>query len=404
MRVCVFSIVNYWHGVKGGMEIHGKLLSEGLVKKGHHVSIITTRHCDTKEFEEKAGVRIYYLKDTVFGSRRKNWRRESVSKCLELHQEQPFDIVWSQSFAAYGLAYSNTKNLNLPVVPILHGCIRQEINSFKNNILFNYRKPQTILRSFIGFFFSYYRVQKPLLSISNRIIATSKELVDDLRQWYGVDVANRSIAIFNGIDTTHFCPNQEYRNSIRRKYRVKDNEVLLMTLGSLNREKGNHLAIDALSRIKQKTPAVKLMIVGTGEYRTMLEKKILNLGLHNHVIFTGFVDNEETVKFYNSADVYLMPTLRVEGLPFVLLEAMSCGKPVIASRIGGNTSVITDGDNGLLIEPGNVEQLIEKVQMIIRDGRLANRLSSSARKTISNHFSADQMIDGTLSLMEKVIR
>jgi glycosyltransferase involved in cell wall biosynthesis len=99
-----------------------------------------------------------------------------------------------------------------------------------------------------------------------------------------------------------------------------------------------------------------------------------------------------------------MPTLRVEGLPFVLLEAMSCGKPVIASRIGGNTSVITDGDNGLLIEPGNVEQLIEKVQMIIRDGRLANRLSSSARKTISNHFSADQMIDGTLSLMEKVIR
>lgn len=177
-----------------------------------------------------------------------------------------------------------------------------------------------------------------------------------------------------------------------------------MTLGSLNREKGNHLAIDALSRIKQKTPAVKLMIVGTGEYRTMLEKKILNLGLHNHVIFTGFVDNEETVKFYNSADVYLMPTLRVEGLPFVLLEAMSCGKPVIASRIGGNTSVITDGDNGLLIEPGNVEQLIEKVQMIIRDGRLANRLSSSARKTISNHFSADQMIDGTLSLMEKVIR
>ena len=400
----MFSIVNYWHGVKGGMEIHGKILSEGLAKKGHDVSIITTRHRDTKEFEEKAGVKIYYLRNTVFGSRRKNWKTESVLKCFDLHQEQPFDIVCSQSFAAYGLAYFNTNKLDIPVVPILHGCIRQEINSFKNNILFNYRKPQTILRSFIGLFFSYYRVQKPLLLISNRIIATGKEIVDDLRQWYGVDVVNRSIAVFNGIDTTHFCPNQEYRNSIRRKYRVKDNEVLLMTLGSLNREKGHHVAVEALSRIKQKTPEVKLMIVGTGEYRTMLEKKILNLGLHNHVIFTGFVDNEETVKFYNSADVYLMPTLRVEGLPFVLLEAMSCGKLVIASRIGGNTSVIREGENGLLIEPGNVEQLTEKVQMIIRDGKLANRLSSSARKTISNHFSADQMIDGTLSLMEKVIR
>jgi glycosyltransferase involved in cell wall biosynthesis len=285
----------------------------------------------------------------------------------------------------------------------LQGCIKQEINTFKNNSLFNYKKPQAILRSFIGLFFSYYREQRPLLSIADRIITTSRELGDDLRQWYGVDVANRSALIFNGIDTMHFCPNQEYRNSIRRKYRVEDNEVLLMTLGSLNREKGHHVAVEALSRIKQETPEVKLMIVGTGEYRTMLEKKILNLGLHNHVIFTGFVDNEETVKFYNSADVYLMPTLRVEGLPFVLLEAMSCGKPVIASRMGGNTSVIRDGDNGLLIEPGNVEQLIEKVQMIIRDGRLADRLSSSARKTISNHFSADQMIDGTLTLMEKVI-
>ena len=165
MRVCVFSIVNYWHGVKGGMEIHGKILSEGLAKQAHDVSIITTRHRDTKEFEEKAGVKIYYLRNTVFGSRRKKWKAESVSKCFDLHQEQPFDIVCSQSFAAYGLAYFNTNKLDIPVVPILHGCIRQEINSFNNNILFNYRKPQAILRSFLSLLFSYYKEQKPLLSI-----------------------------------------------------------------------------------------------------------------------------------------------------------------------------------------------------------------------------------------------
>jgi len=403
MRVCVFSIVNYWHGVKGGMEIHGKLLSEGLVKRGHDVSIITTRHNDTKEFEKIAGIKIYYLKNTVFGSRRKNWKTESVSKFIELHREQPFDVVWSQSFAAYGLARFNTNNLDIPVVPILQGCIGQEINTFRKNTLFNCKKPQAILKSFLGLLFSYYAVQKPLLSISDRVVTASRELVDDLRRWYGADIANKSVPVFNGIDTGHFRPNKEGRRSIRDKYGIEDHEILLLSLGTISKEKGHHVAVKALSRLKQKTPEVKLMIVGTGEYQTKLEKKILDLGLHNQVILTGFVDNRETAMFYNAADVYLMPTLRVEGLPFVLLEAMSCGKPVVASRIGGNTSAVADGDNGLLVEPGNVEQMAEKAQMIIQDSKLANRLSSSARKTILKGFGVDQMIGSTIELLKKVV-
>ncbi len=404
MRVCVFSIVNYWHGVKGGMEIHGKLLSEGLVKRGHHVSIITTRHPDGKEFEEKDGVKIYYLENTCFGSRRHGWEMESVSKFSQLHQENSFDVIWSQSFAACGLANLNKTGLNIPVIPILQGCIKLEIKSFKDTTLYNYKNPLLILKSFFGLLFSYYKEQRPLLSISSRIITASNEMVDDLRSWYGADIANRAGPIFNGIDTVHFCPNREYKTGIREKYGIKDNEILMMTLGTLSREKGHHIAIEALSRIKHNFSDVKLMIVGTGEYQTVLKEKIHAAGLDNDVIISGFIDNKETVKYYNAADLYLMPTLRVEGLPFVLLEAMSCGKPVVASRIGGNTSVISDGENGLLIEPGDVEQLTQKIQVIIENDKLAERLSSSARKTILGRFSADQMIDATVDLMEKVIK
>jgi glycosyltransferase involved in cell wall biosynthesis len=403
MRVCVFSIVNYWHGVKGGMEIHGKLLSEGLVKRGHHVSIITTRHPDGKEFEEKDGVKIYYLKNTCFGSRRHGWEMESVSKFRQLHQENSFDVIWSQSFGAYGLAKLKTE-LNIPVIPILQGCIRLEIEIFRNITLNNYKNPLLILKSFLGLLFSYYKAQKPLLSISSRIITASNEMVDDLRSWHGADIGNRAVPIFNGIDTVHFCQNREYKTVIREKYGIKDNEILMMTLGTLNMEKGHHIAIEVLSLVKQNFPDIKLMIVGTGEYQTMLKEKIHAAGLDNDVILSGFVDNYETVKYYNAADLYLMPTLRVEGLPFVLLEAMSCGKPVVASRIGGNTSVISDGENGFLSEPGDVEQLTRQVQAIIENDKLAERLSSSARKTILDGFSADKMIDATIDVMEKVIK
>lgn len=89
----LFPNVTLWHGIKGGMEIHGKLMSEGLVKKGHKVSVISTRHS-----EDKGGVKIYYLKNTVFGSRMINWGRESVKKILDLHRKTSLP-----SFGAKGL-------------------------------------------------------------------------------------------------------------------------------------------------------------------------------------------------------------------------------------------------------------------------------------------------------------
>ncbi len=95
MHICAFSIVNYWQGVKGGMEIHGQLLSQGLVDGGHRVSIISTKHPDGKEIEEQEGVKIYYLPNTVLGSRRNQWIRESVRKFYELHRQDPLPPLMS---------------------------------------------------------------------------------------------------------------------------------------------------------------------------------------------------------------------------------------------------------------------------------------------------------------------
>jgi glycosyltransferase involved in cell wall biosynthesis len=403
MRICMFSIVNYWHGIKGGMEIHGKLLSEGLARKGHPVSIISTRHPDRKEFEEKRGVAIYYLENTVFGSRRKNWKNASSLKFYELHKKQPFSVVLSQSFAAYGLPYLKKNALNIPLIPILHGCIQQELTSLRNNIPFGFGKTLFSLKAILQLIFSYFIEQKPLLSASDQILTVSQELIRDLKKWYGVQVANKSTTVCNGIDTVHFSQNLDQRDNIRSQYGIHDNEILLMTLGTLNKEKGHHLALEALAEIKRKIQNVKLMIVGTGDHRVILEKKIRDLNLDNNVILAGFVDHQDTVKYYNGSDIFLMPTLRVEGLPFVLLEAMSCCKPIVASRIGGNKSILRDGKNGFLIKPGDVKELTEKIQTIMSNGNLAESLSVSARQTIIDHFSVDQMIDKTIDLLEKAV-
>lgn len=376
--------------------MHGKLLTEGLVRRGHQVSLITTRHPDGREYEENEGVSIHYLRDTRFGARRNNWPQASVSRFHRLHEEQPFDVVLSQSFAAYGLK-SGRLNLRIPVVPMLQGCIKQGIMSFRSNVLRDPKRPVAILRSFTGLFYSYYAVEKPLLSMAARIVVVSNELKDDLKRWYGDSVADKAVVIFNGIDTERFSPNPDFRRDIRDKYDVAERETLLLSLGTVNREKGHHLAVAALERILPKNPNTKLMIVGRGEYEQRLKKEIDYSNLGDNVVLTGRIDNLETPKYYNAADIFLMPTLRIEGLPFVLLEAMACGKPVIASQIGGNTSVVRDKENGLLVQPGNVDELADGISLLLNNEELARGLSSSARTTVLDDFNIDQMVDKTLS-------
>ena len=399
MNICVFSRQTFWQGVKGGMEIHGKLLSEGMVENGNEVSVISTCHPSGKVCEERNGVSIYYLENTVFGSRRNGWKKESVREFFALHQKKPFDVIWSQSFDAYGLTFVDKAALKIPVIPILQGCIQQELVTLSVHAFNAYKRPLKILRSLAGLFFSYFIVQKRLLSFSDSVITVSHQVTKDIKKWYGDRIANKCITIFNGIDTALFHPNDEYRNAIRRQFGIKDQEILLLSAGRLVHEKGHHLNIDVLKQVKRQNQNVKLMIVGEGEARQRLEGKVQENGLENDVIFTGFVENADIVKYYNCADIFLMSTLREEGLPFVLLEVMACAKPVIASRIGGNISVLADNENGIFVSPGDIDELAEKVQSLISNSGFAEKLSLAARESVINEFSDEQMIDKTLEVM-----
>lgn len=385
------------------MDLHGKLLSEGVVKRGHNVSIISTKHPDGKEYEERNGVKIYYLKNTVFGSRRKGWRQESISKFLELHRDKPFDVIWSQSFDAFG-AISMRKNLlNIPVILTLHGSIQQEFKTFLTNFFNNLKKPLKIFGSAAGLLYSYFLVQMPLLSLSDRVITVSAKVMEDIKKWFGSKIADKCEIVPNGIDVSLFKPDLEERKATREAYGIDEGETVLLTLGRLTLEKGHHLAVEALKQLRIENLDIKLLVVGTGNYSDNLLSKVKNAGLNDAVIFVGPVENRDTVKYYNSADIFLMPTLAVEGLPFVLLEAMSCCKPVIASRIGGITSAIEDGKNGLLTDPGECAQITDKIRLLLNDPGLANSLAKSAMRSVHKTLSVDRMVDKTQEIMKKAV-
>jgi len=393
LNIAAFSRTTYWHGMHGGMDVHGKLLAQGLADRGHRVVFISTRHPAGKTSDIEDGVELHYLPDTVFGSRRHGWADKSVRALEAMHLEQPFDLLWSQSFDGFGFAKGIYTVTQLPLLATLHGCIAQELTSYIKNVRRRGFHPRFFCSGLAGLIYSYFISQKPLLRRADRIVTVSRKAAEDLKKWYGPAVAGKCITVYNGVDTTIFHPDKEARSLIRRRFKLTPENILLLSLGRLTHEKGHHLLIEALSVLRGKHPLMKLMIVGDGPGLPALHAIARQLSLEEQVIFTGPVENHETASYYNAADLFLFPTLTIEGLPFVLLEAMACGKPVIASDRGGNREVVRNGQNGILIPPGSSQRIADEIEAIAADREMADRLRRGALTTISEKFSLVRMID-----------
>ncbi len=386
----------------GGMDVHGKLLAQGLAARDHRVVLLSTRHPIGKTREIIDGVEIFYLQDTVFGSRRRGWPQESVRAFRTIHRQTPFDLVWSQSFDASGVIPLRRRMDSPPLVLTLHGSVVQEFWSVRENMKSLVKKPPELAKALAGLLYSYAVTQRPLLHCSDAMIAASSVVVHDIVRWFGKGLSSKFTVVNNGVDTGRFKPDEELRQRIRGTYGVGENECLVLSLGRITAAKGYELAVESLRILLRNGARVRLMIAGDGPLLDQLKRSVREKGIEDHVIFTGFVENDRTTGLYNAADVFVMPTLTIEGLPFVLLEAMACEKPVIASRRGGNMTLINDRENGLFVEPGDIGDLVEKIEILMKDRELAARLAATARKFILRDYSLEQMINRSADIMETI--
>jgi glycosyltransferase involved in cell wall biosynthesis len=148
-------------------------------------------------------------------------------------------------------------------------------------------------------------------------------------------------------------------------------KTVLMTLGRLvsaERYKGFDEAIEALPDLAKVLPDVTYLVVGDGSDRERLEQKARALGVADRVIFAGNVPETEKADHYRLADVYVMPS-QGEGFGFVLLEAMACGIPVIASKLDGGREAVRDGQLGALVDPADTAQLQRAILEALRQPR-----------------------------------
>jgi glycosyltransferase involved in cell wall biosynthesis len=140
-------------------------------------------------------------------------------------------------------------------------------------------------------------------------------------------------------------------------------KTVLMTLGRLvgqDRHKGYDEVIEALPALIGEIPDVCYLIVGKGNDRKRLEEKAKAFGVHDQVIFSGFVPEEEKVDHYRLADTFIMPS-RGEGFGIVILEALACGVPVIASSVDGSREAVRNGELGIMVDPSDQQEIKDAI-------------------------------------------
>jgi phosphatidylinositol alpha-mannosyltransferase len=176
------------------------------------------------------------------------------------------------------------------------------------------------------------------------------------------------IMVPNGIDTHHF------NSHVTGIDTFNDGKFNLLFVGRMEKRKGFDYLWKAYRLVKQEVPGCRLIAVGPGtRLRNKYEKRIRRSGLTD-VVFAGYAPYPELPRYYKTADVVCFPNIGWESFGIVLLEAMSTGKPIIASAIDGFTSVMTDGVEGITVPPRNVEKLAEAILKFIKDKKLRDEM------------------------------
>lgn len=236
------------------------------------------------------------------------------------------------------------------------------------------------------------------------VTACSPELLGSALE---MGAPEHSILLPYGVDPNKFHPHKP--NSPAPKFKGDgDDKVLLLALGRLVYKKGFNILIDATSHVVEMAPNVKVIIAGEGPIFDELFEQINSLEMGSYIELYGSIPWDEIPDFLTSGDIFVLPSIRdkygnIDGLPNVLLEAMSSGKPVIASDIPGVKVVIEDGRTGVLVPAGDKAELSQAIINLVGNPSLRKKLGDEARVSIKERFTWQTTLNKLTGYFDRIV-
>ncbi|MFC0877970.1 glycosyltransferase family 4 protein [Saccharicrinis sp. FJH2] len=352
--------------VVGGIAQWAKGIADGLSEQNTKVNV-HCRHFDNypPEFEKDFGYRVSYHK-------RKDWKRKRTFYWKSILSEQiasgdvpDFCIAttWNASRGLTGICKRN----GIKLITIAHGLEVTRKMPFLKKIWLRYTFNQCF-----------------------KVIAVSEFTRKKIAENFGTPSSKLAV-LPNGVDYNYFKPDNNTAY-LRERYGL-DGKKIIMTLARVNPRKGHDVVIKAISKIKDNLGEVVYLVSGpyNENYMSELKQQVSDLGLEDHVYFSGYVENSEMVDHYNLCDIYVMQSRYLdgdsEGFGITFLEANACEKPVIGGNSGGVPDAIEEGYSGFLVESEDAETLSHKLLYLLNNEDKAVQMGKNGRKRVIKTYN-----------------
>ena len=233
----------------------------------------------------------------------------------------------------------------------------------------------------------YVGLERLVGAVTDSLICVGKELCREVAEWRIVP-AEKLVTIYSGIDFSSYVA-QRSMLAVKRALGVEEAWPIVGCIGRLSQQKAQHYLVEAIALLKVKYPKIKLLLVGEGGLRPILEKRIQALGLSTHVLLLG--QRDDIADLLHIFDVYAMSS-RWEGVGRALTEAMHCSQPIVATAVNGVRELIVHEETGLCVPPHDPPALAAAIDRLAGDPQLARRLGSNAQRKARDLMDGEEMI------------
>ncbi len=371
MRIA--QVCPYFYPHIGGVESHVMDISLELKRRGHDVTVVTSKHGRVPAQDEVMGIPVLRSKVllTLF-------RSPVTPRLTDDLEVVPADLYHTHSpppVTSY-FAARTSERTGVPLVVTYH-CDLEVAGPAGPLVTGLYRRT---LEAFA-------------MSQATGVVATTHTYAATSRSLWKLD----PMVIPNAVDAKRFKPGAS-GTAIRKRYGIRETEPLVLFVGRLVRHKGIEYLLQALRQVD-----ARLLVVGGGDSAARLKGLASSLGLEEKVDFAGRVAESEKPEYFAACDVLVLPSVsRLEAFGIAALEAMACGKPVVVSDVPGVREVITDGVEGLLAEPMSPEDIARKIDRLLENSQERERMGLAGRHKVEKSFTVEKVVDGLEDLYLQV--
>jgi len=243
----------------------------------------------------------------------------------------------------------------------------------------------------------YRSIERFLDMLGDAVIATSPAEFKHARTFLQIP-KDKLFLVTNGIAP----PAEEagrQRETLRRAWRIRDDEVVIGTVARLVPQKAPELLVRAFAGVVRCRERARLVMVGDGPLRERLEREVAQLGVSDAVVWPGYLEDPQVMSAF---DIFALGS-RYEGFPYVLLDALAAGLPVVTTAVGGTELVVNEGSNGIVVPIGGEKAMTEALSDLVADPDKRLRMGAASRSKIES-FSLDRMVDETVEVYETLLQ